>query len=184
MKLIIIFGPPAVGKMTVGHELEKITGLKVFHNHMTIDLLWPFFEFDSPGFRRLMELFRLEMFKEIVKSDLKGMIFTYAWAFDKKSDAKFIDKIVDIFKGKEIYYVELEADLKERLKRNRTSHRLEHKPTKRNLKLSDRYLHEAETKYRLNTFDGEFKRKNYIKINNTKISAKKTAMMIKERFGL
>ena len=35
MKFVIIFGPPAVGKMTVGYELAKFTGLKVFHNHMT-----------------------------------------------------------------------------------------------------------------------------------------------------
>ena len=29
MKIVIIFGPHAVGKMTVGHELEKITNLKL-----------------------------------------------------------------------------------------------------------------------------------------------------------
>lgn len=39
MKLVLIFGPQAVGKMTVGQELAKITGLKLFHNHMTIDLV-------------------------------------------------------------------------------------------------------------------------------------------------
>ncbi len=39
MKFILIFGPRAVGKMTVGHELEKITSLKLFHNHQTIELL-------------------------------------------------------------------------------------------------------------------------------------------------
>ena len=39
MKLVIIFGPHAVGKMTVGQELSKITGLKLFHNHMTIDIV-------------------------------------------------------------------------------------------------------------------------------------------------
>lgn len=38
MKLVIITGPQAVGKMTVGQELEKLTDLKLFHNHMTIDL--------------------------------------------------------------------------------------------------------------------------------------------------
>jgi shikimate kinase len=43
MKLIIIFGPQAVGKMTVGQELGKITNLKLFHNHMTIELVSPFF---------------------------------------------------------------------------------------------------------------------------------------------
>lgn len=37
MKFVLIFGPQAVGKMTVGHEIEKITDLKLFHNHMTID---------------------------------------------------------------------------------------------------------------------------------------------------
>lgn len=43
MKLVFLFGPQAVGKMTIGHELEKITQLKLLHNHMTIDLLHPFF---------------------------------------------------------------------------------------------------------------------------------------------
>ena len=43
--LVIIFGPPAVGKMTVGSELAKLTGLKLFHNHMTIEPLLELFEF-------------------------------------------------------------------------------------------------------------------------------------------
>ena len=30
MKLIVIFGPPAVGKMTVGLELQRRTGLRLF----------------------------------------------------------------------------------------------------------------------------------------------------------
>ncbi|SFM30397.1 hypothetical protein SAMN03159341_12543 [Paenibacillus sp. 1_12] len=34
MEFILIFGPQAVGKMTVEQELEKITDLKLFHNHM------------------------------------------------------------------------------------------------------------------------------------------------------
>lgn len=33
MKLVLIFGDGAVGKMTVGQELMKITGLRLFHNH-------------------------------------------------------------------------------------------------------------------------------------------------------
>ena len=36
--LVIILGPHAVGKMTVGQELAKITGLRLFHNHMSIEL--------------------------------------------------------------------------------------------------------------------------------------------------
>ncbi len=48
--LIFIFGPPAVGKMTVGQELAKITDYKLFYNHMTIDLITPFFRFGSYPF--------------------------------------------------------------------------------------------------------------------------------------
>ncbi|GJM72894.1 hypothetical protein HMSSN036_51100 [Paenibacillus macerans] len=49
MKLIVLFGPQAVGKMTVGQELAKITGLKLFHNHMTIDLVSHFFDYGTPA---------------------------------------------------------------------------------------------------------------------------------------
>lgn len=37
MKLVFLFGNTAVGKMTVGQELMKITDLRLFHNHMTIE---------------------------------------------------------------------------------------------------------------------------------------------------
>lgn len=37
MKLIFLIGDAAVGKMTVGQELMKITDLRLFHNHMTIE---------------------------------------------------------------------------------------------------------------------------------------------------
>ena len=37
MKLVFILGDAAVGKMTVGQELMKLTGLRLFHNHMTIE---------------------------------------------------------------------------------------------------------------------------------------------------
>ena len=37
MKLVVIIGNGAVGKMTVGQELANITGLRLFHNHMSIE---------------------------------------------------------------------------------------------------------------------------------------------------
>jgi shikimate kinase len=56
MKLVILFGPPAVGKMTVGQELAKATGLKLFHYHVTIELVLNFFEFGTKEFSRLNSL--------------------------------------------------------------------------------------------------------------------------------
>ena len=45
MKFVLITGPQAVGKMTVGQELVKITNLKLLHNHMTIELLTKIFDY-------------------------------------------------------------------------------------------------------------------------------------------
>jgi len=153
MKLLIIFGPQAVGKMTVGHELEKTTDLKLFHNHMTIELVSPFFSYGSESGRRLVNLFRKEIFEEVAKSDLEGLIFTYLWYFDQKSDCDYIDNISNIFesKGATIYFVELEADINTRLNRNKHPHRLSHKPTKRNLDKSEKDLKSSMDKHRLNS---------------------------------
>lgn len=82
MKFVLITGPQAVGKVTVGQELAKITELKLFHNHMTIDLVSHFFDYDTKEEKRLLNLFRQEIFEEVANSNLYGMIFTYLWAFN------------------------------------------------------------------------------------------------------
>ena len=167
-KFVFIFGPQAVGKMTVGQELAKRTGLKLFHNHMTIDLLEPLYGF-SPEMWRLAKLFRKEIFQSFANSEEYGLIFTKVWYFDQQEDWEDIEQFCQIFrsKGVEIYFVELEADVEERLIRNKTPHRLEHKPTKRNTKQSEENLLSSYKDKRLNSFDGEIKEKNYLRINNT-----------------
>ncbi|OSX98423.1 hypothetical protein BTJ45_04439 [Bacillus mycoides] len=186
MKFILIFGPQAVGKMTVGQELAKLTGLKLFHNHMTMDLVSPIFDYSTKEAKRLVSLFRNEIFEEVSKSDLSGMIFTYVWAFDLQSDWDYIHHVVSIFesKGGTVYFVELEAELGERLERNKSPHRLEHKPKKRDIEWSENNLKETMKKHRLNSLHGEIEKEEYIKINNTYLSAKKVAEMIKEKFRL
>ncbi|WP_144572556.1 AAA family ATPase [Bacillus paramycoides] len=186
MKLVLIFGPQAVGKMTVGQELAKITDLKIFHNHMTIDLVSPFFDYSTNEAKRLVSLFRNEIFEEVSKSNLYGMIFTYVWALDLQSDWDYIQHVVSIFesKGGTVYFVELEAELGERLERNKSPHRLEHKPKKRDIEWYEKNLKETMKKHRLNSLHGEIKKEEYIKINNTHLSAKEVALMIKEKFRL
>ena len=76
-KIILICGPQAVGKMTVGEELTKITDLKLFHNHMTIEPLLKIFEHKSKEFKELNSLFRKQIFEKFAKSDKYGLIFTY-----------------------------------------------------------------------------------------------------------
>ncbi|MCP4359117.1 MAG: AAA family ATPase [Chloroflexi bacterium] len=184
-KLLILFGPPAVGKMTVGKELSEMTGLKLFHNHMTIELVLLFFEFGSPPFGRLVGEFRCMILEEVAQSDLPGLIFTYVWALDQESDREFIDSLTDIFQqvGADIFYVELRASQEERLARNKTEYRLSQKPTKRDLDFSEQNLLESDTTYQLNSEGDFFYQSNYLKIDNTHLSAKETAQQIKAHFG-
>lgn len=186
MKLVIIFGPHAVGKMTVGQELAKITGLKLFHNHMTIDIVSDLFANIPEERGRLTQLFRKEIFEAYSKSDEYGMIFTFMWAFDSKEDWKYINDLEELFfsRNAEVYYVELEADYELRIVRNKTENRLFHKPSKRNIKKSEELFRKLEDNYRLNSWDGEIKKENYIRIDNTDLNPDIVAEMIKDRFSL
>ncbi len=186
MKLVIIVGPHAVGKLTVGQELAKITGLKLFHNHMTIDVVSNLFDFDPKERVRLTNLFRKEIFESFSESDEYGMIFTFMWAFDVQEDWDYISSVEGIFtsKGAEVFFVELEADYDLRIERNKTDNRLLHKSTKRDINKSEEIFHRLESKYRLNSFEGEIDKKNYIKINNSNLSPDTVAKVIKEKFVL
>lgn len=84
----------------------------------------------------------------------------------------------------QIYFVELEADVEERLARNKTPHRLEHKPTKRNVLQSEAHLLSSLENRRLNSVEGEIKIENYLRINNTNMTAKEAALFIKNKFKL
>jgi len=76
MDLIFIHGPAAAGKLTIARELQKITGLSVFHNQLVVDALTPVFEFGSPQFVRLRERMWLAVFQEAARAD-RSLIFTF-----------------------------------------------------------------------------------------------------------
>jgi hypothetical protein len=184
--LVFIIGPPAVGKMTVGVELARRTGLRLFHNHHTIELVLEFFPFGSPPFGRLVRDFRRRIFEEVAASDLPGLIFTYVWAFDLPSEAAAVAEWAEIFsaRGGRVAYVELAAELDERLRRNETEFRLSQKASKRDVEKSRRLLLQHDTEYRLNSageFDG---RADWLRIENTHLSPEEVAERIIRHFGL
>ena len=183
MKLLFLIGDAGVGKMTVGQELMKITDLRLFHNHMTIEpVLEIFGAFNGNVIREIREL----IFREFAASDNYGMIFTYMWAFDCKSDWDYIEHVKDIFRpyGTEFYYAELIAPQEIRLQRNKTENRLKHKASKRDLETSEQRLLNDDKNYRCVSFDGEIPFENYIRIDNSELSAAEAAKVIKERFCL
>jgi len=189
MKLVLIIGNGAVGKMTVGQELMKITDLRLFHNHMTIEpVLEVFGYWDLSIIQRLRTVF----FEEFVKADLYGMIFTCMWAFEDPNEWDLANQKCDIFRkaGAEIYIAELVAPQEVRLQRNITENRLKHKPSKRNTERSSGWLVEHDEKHRLESYDGEIVSgmkippERYIKIDNSDIPPEEAAKIIKEKFKL
>jgi hypothetical protein len=183
--LVVLFGPPAVGKMAVGRALERLTGLPLFHNHMTIELVLPFFEFGSESFRRLVDGFRRRIFEEVVESDLPGLVFTWVWAFDHAADAEFIAELKGLFEGRggRAVFVELQTDLETRLARNRTELRLLEKPSKRDVEASEARLLDLEERYRM-TSDGAFPFGDHLRIDNTHLEPDEVARRIAERFSI
>lgn len=183
MKLLFMIGNAAVGKMTVGQELMKITGLRLFHNHMTIEPVIEIFgQYNGAVVNRLRQV----VFEEFAKTDSYGMIFTYMWAFDQQADWDYIEYVKSIFEpyGTEFYYVELVASREARLERNVTENRLRNKASKREVELSSQRLINDDDRYRLVSLEGEVPFDNYMKIDNTNLAPDVVAQMIKERFNL
>lgn len=178
MKLVLIIGSGAVGKMTVGQELMKITDLRLFHNHMIIEpVIDVFGYFNGVAIQKLREV----VFDEFVKGDYEGMIFTVMWAFDMPSDREYVMNVASKFD--EVYCVELIADQSVRLERNKTENRLKNKASKRDLVASEQRLLNEE-RYRLVSEEGEIPFDNYLRIDNTNLAPDIVAKMIKDKFDL
>ena len=179
MKLVLIIGSGAVGKMTVGQELMKITDLRLFHNHMMIEpVIDVFGHFHGRAIQQLREV----IFDEFLKTDNAGMIFTYMWAFDMPSDLEYVMSVAEKFD--EVYCVELIADQAVRLERNKTENRLKNKASKRDLAASEERVLNEDANHRLVSNPGEIPFENYLRIDNTHLAPDVVARMIKDKFSL
>lgn len=185
--LVIILGPHAVGKMTVGQELAKITDLRLFHNHMSIELTRKLFLHSEKEWNILNGTIRQTVFELFAKGDFPGLIFTYMCAFNMQSEFDYLEGVIDLFKenGSNCYVVELYADFDERLVRNKSENRLRHKESKRDLEWSEAEMRRTSEKYRLNSYEGEpLPFENYMKIDNTHLPPEEVAEMIKRYIGI
>lgn len=178
MKLVLIIGAGAVGKMTVGQELMKITNLRLFHNHMMIEpVLEIFGKFKGDTILKLREI----IFDDFTSDNNYGMIHTLMWAFDMPADWEYVENLASKFD--EVYCVELIASQKVRLERNKTENRLINKASKRDIEASDKRVLNEDL-HRLVSNDGEIPFENYLRINNESLSAEEVAKIIKDKFSL
>lgn len=75
-QVIFLHGPAASGKLTIARELAALTGLALFHNHLTVDLVLSLFPFGSPAFIEQRERIWLELMSRAV-TEGTSLIFTF-----------------------------------------------------------------------------------------------------------
>lgn len=112
MKLLIIYGAPAAGKLTIATEVARQTGFKLFHNHVSIDCVKPVFEFGSKPFLRMIETIRYATIAEAAREGVDLIhTFVYASGEDDEHFAKLIASAED--HGGEVHLVLLKCDAEE-----------------------------------------------------------------------
>ena len=176
MKLIFLYGPPGVGKLTVAKELAKNTGYKILHNHLTIDLIETIFDSGTNNFRNLIDKYRLDLIKQAAKHKIKGLIFTMCYV--AKHDDAYIKKILAVirkYRG-QIFFIQLICD-KEKL-----FQRIKHPARKKFSKIKK--VKTLKSVIAKNDFFQAVPFKNNFSVNNTKLSPKLAALKIKKHFDL
>jgi chloramphenicol 3-O-phosphotransferase len=176
MKLIFLHGLPGVGKLTVARELAELTGFKLFHNHLTVDLVESVFEFGSQPFVELREQIWLEVFSRAAAAKLEGLIFTFV--FERTVRDGFVGKVRDIMESNdgEVLFVELKCSAQELEKRMT-------EPSRRGFgKLTSTQLF-RELQESGAFVDAEISAEQLL-IDTTELTASETAALIVSRLGL
>ncbi len=117
MELLIIYGPPASGKLTIAKEVAKKTQYKLFHNHLTVDLLKIFLEFGTPEFFELNQKMKLDILEAAAKQGVDGIIYTFV--YDRTTDNPFVVKLKNLAERQNISikFLQIYCEKKELLKR-------------------------------------------------------------------
>ena len=182
--LVVIIGPQAVGKMTIGEKLKEKIGYTLMTNHDSIEIAIKIFSSNKDAKLKLKSKIREDVFNICLENNI-SIIFTFVVDFNTNDDILYLNELKNKFEktGGHFYLIELVADLQTRLDRNKTPHRLECKPSKKNIEWSEKELIESMNIYRMNSIKDEIKFENYIKINNTNLSPNAVCDIIINKFN-
>lgn len=115
MDLVILYGLPASGKLTVARELARLTGYRIFHNHLTVDLVTSVFpDFNAPHLG-LRESIWLTVFEHAVRYGLPGLLFTMVFHRHGTPTPSFFPRVQELLDGGRgrLCVAELRCDLDE-----------------------------------------------------------------------
>lgn len=189
MHLIVLFGPPAAGKMTVGQEIATRTPYRLFHNHLSIEPFLEVFDYGTPSFNRLRDLVRDRVFAESIEADLPGLIFTFVWGLEEPGDAREARRLVAPFHeaGIPVDFVELVVDAETSLAREGTHPRVTQKRSKADVAWARGHNRELHAEHIFNTAGApevQIPGRHTVVTNGADRTAAQTAEEIIDRLGL
>ncbi|MFA5946054.1 MAG: AAA family ATPase [Patescibacteria group bacterium] len=108
MQLIFLYGPPAVGKLTIAKELSRLTSIPLADNHSLVNPIAQIFGWDHPERSRLGHEFRIELFRSAARAG-KSLITTFGGGGETYDD--FIQEAKKVVEdnGGQIIFVHLIA---------------------------------------------------------------------------
>jgi chloramphenicol 3-O-phosphotransferase len=86
MKHVILYGPPASGKLSIAEALRKLTGYGLLHNHLTNNLVREVFPLGHPEFSRLVIDFRSDLYEAAARTRVDGLISTFVYGRATEDD--------------------------------------------------------------------------------------------------
>lgn len=103
---ILIYGPPAAGKLTVATRLAELYGLKVLDNHASVDPALRLFNFGTKQFGDLVEEIRVALIRSAAAAGL-DIVSTLVYGHDE--DEEHVAKLTaaTTTNGGEVYFVQL-----------------------------------------------------------------------------
>ncbi len=116
MKLIFIYGPPAVGKLTVATELSKLTGMPLFHNHLSRNIVKDIYGDKVGEHYDLVDKIRMEVFSDCARSN-QDLIFTFV--YESPEDDDLVKQYIQIIEaeGGSVHFVQLRGESEDLLLR-------------------------------------------------------------------
>jgi shikimate kinase len=174
MKLLLIHGPPASGKLTIAEKISEITGIPLFHNHQSRDIVKDIYGEKLKEHYDLVEQIRFDVLEYCAKHDT-DLIFTVV--YESEDDEEIFKKNVEQVEkhGGQVLYVALTASAEDLI------NRVENDSRKQFKKLTSRAIMEELVKD-MSVFDIPFV--DSFTVNTSENSAEEAARLIIENFNL
>lgn len=119
MDLVVVFGPPASGKLTLARALCEQTGYGLLCGDQQWAPLVSVFGSASVTSAKLWEEFRGRLLEEAVSSGLPGVVMTLAWALDSSAHVDVVAGYCEMVtaRGGRVLFAELAASKETRMLR-------------------------------------------------------------------